>query len=377
MKFSLFYLICFLSYLTMFSQGTLQGVDPTTLEDTLTNYVNQFKAKERAIGLQISVKTPGKLDWHYASGLAVLNPPQQALPGMVFRVASVSKLFCATAVLQLEQRGMLKLGDPISKWLPQKLVTQLRNGDSISICDLLLHTSGIYEPSFLNYINDSIDFRPILMDKIAEMNQFTPYGFHFYSNANYFLLSEIIQVASGMSYESYIQNNIIEPLQLKDTYLMHLPLANRFHGYIQSIFLDRYKDIQPSFLIDASDFNISFTKGAADISSSTRDLVKFYEGLHNGKILSLNYVEQMIEKSVLRNDIYQRYGLGTMLFTHADHTFFYGHLGTLAGYKTLLLYYPKTNTYIALALNLHEFPSSKVLDLVVKIFKIIETFDTN
>lgn len=356
---------------TKFSHTFGQQSD-SSLQRKLASYTDQYLENEKGIGLLVSVIHEG-IDWHYGVGLSQLDPPKSSEPGMVFRAASISKLFCATAILQLVEQNVIKLTDPINAWLPEKFTEAFVRGNSISIHDLLQHTSGIYEPQgkFIDPINDTTDYSSLLLERIPQMEQSYPYGNHFYSNANYNLLAHIVQAASGMCYGHYVEQHIIKPLQLEDTYVMTLPAEKRFHGFIQSVFVEKYKNVTPIYWLDASDMNATWAIGAADISSSTADLVWFYKALHNGKILSRQSVALMTKEVVPARHPSDYYGYGTMVFSRFEGHHFYGHLGTAAGYKTLLLREPGTDIYIAMVVNVHGYANDKIQQFALGMLDII------
>ncbi|KAA8484045.1 alkaline D-peptidase [Arcticibacter tournemirensis] len=340
----------------------------------LATYVDSMRLKHSGAGILVHVYKPGVIDWNYANGLADIDSLIPAKPDMHYRIASISKLFCATAVLKLASAGSLTLDDPISKWLPSKFISKIANGDKITIRNLLNHTSGIYElqGSEIDPLNDSTDYSMVLPELIAGMKQTAGYSNFFYSSSNYILLAEIIKKASKMSYGDYIRSAILEPFNLSHTYVATLPVKNRFKGYIPSLYLKKYADTVKVSLIDASDFNMSFHLGSADISSSTSDLIKFYYELHEGKIIPKNLVNEMFGETVASNRPSKRYGLGTMLFEHNGLTVVHGHIGQAAGYKNILAKNQLTNTYIAISFNLFHISDEILLETMFGLNDIME-----
>lgn len=340
----------------------------------LARYTDSISVKNGGVGVLVHVFNPGVMDWNYVSGLADVDRQIPATPEMCYRIASISKLFCATAILKLVSTGALTLDDPISIWFTDEYVAKFINGDKITIRNLLNHTSGIYEPQgmYIDPINDSTDYSAILLDLIANMKHTAGYSNFFYSNANYNLLAEIVKKASKMPYKDYITSAIINPYKLVSTFVSSLPVNNRFKGYIPSIFLKKYSSSDKTSLIDASDFNLTYAIGAADISSSTRDLVKFYYALHSGKIIPLNLVAEMTSNTMASSYPSKRYGLGTMLFENNGTIAAHGHMGQSAGYKNLLVKSNLSNTYIAISINRFHVSDKVILEFMFGLSDIID-----
>ena len=149
--------------------------------------------------------------------LQVPNSPETR-----FHIASVSKPFTAAAILLLEQRGMLHVSDPVSRFLPA-----FPNGQKITLQHLLTHTSGITNVNNLPEYATASRFAQTPATLI-ELFQSKPLGFepgtkYEYSNSNYNILAFVIEQVSGKSYGEFLRENIFVPLGLQDT--GHDPMA--------------------------------------------------------------------------------------------------------------------------------------------------------
>ena len=133
-----------------------------------------------------------------------------------FHLASVSKPFTAVAILLLEEKGLLSVQDPLTKFIPD-----YPRGDEITIHNLLVHTSGIKNVNvFGNYDRES-KF-PQTPEKLVKLFKDKPLDFnpgekYSYSNSNYNLLAFIIEKVSGKSYGEFLKENIFNHLNMKDT----------------------------------------------------------------------------------------------------------------------------------------------------------------
>jgi CubicO group peptidase (beta-lactamase class C family) len=146
------------------------------------------------------------LEWNIA------NSPQAK-----FRLGSVTKQFTAAGILLLEERGKLKIDDPIKKYVTDAPAAW----DKITIFHLLTHTSGI--PNFTSFPDyASLEASPTTAEKLVSRFRDKPLDFQpgeqwSYSNSGYVLLGYLIEKISGQDYATFVQQNIFTPLDMKDS----------------------------------------------------------------------------------------------------------------------------------------------------------------
>lgn len=137
-----------------------------------------------------------------------------------FRIASVSKVFTATAVMQLRERGALNLHEPVRNKLPHfNPPPPLRGEEEITIWHLLTHTAGIPRETGHRYWDDKVFPTQAQLDIAASnVNRIFPPGTcHKYSNFGLALVGDIIETASGRSFAEYVTTEILVPLGLHAT----------------------------------------------------------------------------------------------------------------------------------------------------------------
>lgn len=139
----------------------------------------------------------------------------------LFRIASMSKSFTAMAILKLRDEGRLKLADPASNYLPALADLEYPTADSkpISIFNLLTMTAGFPEDN--PWGDRFLDITPeTLMEMLREGISFStvPSQNYEYSNLGYGLLGQIISMLTGIPYQEYIRQNILDPLGMDHTY---------------------------------------------------------------------------------------------------------------------------------------------------------------
>ncbi|MCP5054315.1 MAG: cyclic peptide export ABC transporter [bacterium] len=155
-------------------------------------------------------------------GYADLESKTPVTPGTIFELGSNSKSFTALAILKLEQEGLVKLDDPVSKYFPWFKVTFRDQEYPITIRHLLTHTSGLSRRTFGSIPEgDAGDALESVVRGISgtELDR-RPGGLYDlsrYSNTNFDIAGAIIEVASGMKFEEYMAKNIFAPLGMPDT----------------------------------------------------------------------------------------------------------------------------------------------------------------
>ena len=221
------------------------------------------------------------------SGVGNLRTGQPPRPVQTFRVASQTKAFVATVVLQLVAAGKLGLDDPVSRHLPRLLP----DGDRITVRQLLNHTSGLFDPQVEVYqtLQDIYDLRlehwtPRQVVAMATDNGllFPPGTAWSYSNTNYVVLGLLIERVTGTSVARQLERRLIRPLGLRHTWFPNRTAAlppPRLHGYMP---LDL---AEPLVDDDITWFNPSFFWASGALVSNVDDLDRFYDALFDGRLL--------------------------------------------------------------------------------------------
>jgi CubicO group peptidase (beta-lactamase class C family) len=181
-------------------------------------------------GASYAIARAGDIFAQGAAGMRRYNDSHTALtPNDIHMLSSLTKLFTMIAVMKLAGEGQLHLHHAVSKHLPE-FDTNLHRG--IAIYHLLNHTSGLcpepgmdgephpygwWEHRFLFEHGDSKK-SPWIQALLAGPLRVSPGERVLYSTAGYLVLGELVARASGMSFEQYVQTNILDPLDMKDTF---------------------------------------------------------------------------------------------------------------------------------------------------------------
>ena len=219
-------------------------------------------------------------------------------------IGSVSKQFCATAIMMLKEQGKLNVDDTLDKYFPE-----YQYGKDITIKNLLTMRSGIpncnpIENAIFAEI-DEYNTENVLSCVFNQPLNFEPDTSYEYSNPNYFILACIVEQVSGKEYQYFIRENIFEPLEMSNT------------GFANEITCDPewatgldyntlvVEDSEIEINIDDA---ISISKGAGDIVSNAYDMDKWMTGLVSGTLISRESYEEMSDNYT--SEIAIRYGYG-------------------------------------------------------------------
>lgn len=308
-----------------------------------------------APGVTLMVRVPGRGEWIGAHGVANRATGEWLQPEHGFRIASVSKLFLATVVLQLAQEDVVKLDTPLAAWLPGIVPA----ADRITLRHLLSHTSGLYDymdGPFIRAIRAQPQrvFRPHELVAYAAQRPmvFSPGapGRWRYSNTNYVLLGMVVEKATGDSLANQIRRRILEPLNLASTFFdpdeqNTTALTHAFVG----------KD-------DMAQVNMSFAWGAGNMVSTAPDLARFGDALLHGRLLKPALMAEL-QDFIATGANPPEYGLGLMRKTlplkttvngqplSPEARTVLGHTGGLLGYRTVLWYLPSRGITVVAAAN--------------------------
>ncbi len=296
------------------------------LDDWAANRIQQ----RRQPGLALGIVYAGQLLWGKGYGLADLETGKPVTLETRFRIASITKTFTATAILQLRDAGILALDDPVSRHLSW-FDLRYQDAPEISIRNLLTHTAGLPRDSLNPMWTDCIapNAEQFIADAKARALTRPPFQKFAYSNLGYSLLGGIIEAVTSQTWADYLKANVLDPLGMSETRTQ--PSADDpllATGYTREKAGNRREPF--GFWL------MNSFEASANFASSVNDLVKyarFHLGLADGAVLSPYSLMDMHRVHWLNADWQGGYGLGMGLHRIKDWVIS-GHGGGYPGYLT-------------------------------------------
>ncbi|MGW4942016.1 serine hydrolase domain-containing protein [Actinoplanes sp. NPDC004185] len=271
---------------------------------------------------------------NYTAGVADIRTRAKVPTDGYIRIASNTKMFTAVVVLQLAGEGKLKLDENVETYLPGVVRGKGIDAEKITVRQLLQHTSGLQDNSFLNKgilpIRDRyFEARELLDSTLAQGPAFAPGTDWQYSNGGFVLLGLIAQKVAGRPIAELVTTRIIDRLGLSETYY-----PGPGDRTIRKPHAKGYLPVEEGKLLDITEYDPSIAGAAGQIIATPSDVNKFLVGLHTGKLLQPRELAEMRKTVAAKLLPGWTYGLGLIKFDLSCGGTAYGHGGDGDGYES-------------------------------------------
>lgn len=308
----------------------------TILQHTL-DYVDSWlelrTAWSDAPGTSVAIRQGGKTIFTRSYGYANKESKESLTPAHLFQIASQSKTFTATAIMQLQEKRKLRIDDYVCRYLPWLAGHTDARWRFVTIRQLLSHSAGVMRDGknadywqLLNDFPSKDELHRQIMDADLVIEPNTSMK---YSNLGYALLGEVIAQASGETYEAYIKKHIIDKLGLTHTFVDVPPKENA------AIATGYSRPFSPNDCRPLPRKSANALVPAAGFWSTAEDLAVYYAAqmIGSGELLTdeskreMQRVQWQITKSA------DSYGLGFLIEDYGQHTVV-AHGGGFPGFGT-------------------------------------------
>lgn len=306
----------------------------------LAEYADALAAQGRFSGV-VLVAREGKVVFGRAYGMAnyELDAPNTA--ETKFRIGSLTKPFTAAAVMLLQERGKLSIQDSICKYVADCPAAW----QPVTLRQLLSHTSGLAkQEKAADYLKTAM--LPMTVAQLIEgfrnrPPEFKPGERFDYNNNGYVLLGQVIERASGESYEAFMRENVFAPLGMSDTgYDRHEPvIKGRADGYIR----------EGPALLNAAYIDQSQPFAAGALYSTAGDLLRWDQALYTENLLPRKTLEEMF------TPVAGPYGYGWFVTRQFNRRLLW-HGGGTPGFAAVLLRFPEERVTVIVLSNLENAP---------------------
>lgn len=290
---------------------------------------DMFLRQWNLAGMSMSIVKNGKLVYAHGFGYSDVENKQPVEPGQLFRIASVSKLITAVAIMKLVEQKKITLDSKVfgpKAILKDPVFDKVKDPRlySITVRHLLAHSGG-----WTTAYGDPAFNSLVVLEKTGETGaptmeayyrfvasrrlHFTPGTAHSYSNMGYMFLGKVIEAVSGQSYENFVESQVLRPAGILDMHIGHSFLAQRRVNEVKYYEADEHAEV-PAF--DGSGRMVPKPYGGNPIEllgaaggwiASTPELAKLVVQIDGFKsvpdIISQNLIRQMTENKNFRGPL--------------------------------------------------------------------------
>lgn len=370
--------LCFLTFAAFFllTTGMLRAEAPGDVPDKWAELAERYRAtaeRQGVVGSSLYFSQDGDVLAAEHFGLADKASGRPVDADTIYHWASITKTFTAVAAMQLVERGLISLDDPVSDYLPEvrKVHNPYGSSDAITLHHLITHSSGLRNPTFpWGGDKDWHPFEPTEWSQVAAMMPYTeiqykPGSRYSYSNPGLSMLGRVVEEVSGDDIEVYIAKNIFMPLGMTRSYFDVTPY------HLHKDRSNNYLIVDGAPVAQGLDFDTGATTGNGGLNAPVGDMMKwlnFWLGAgDNGNydmILRRNTLEAMWKPVLPANDpgitrqpgITEHVGLAFFLIDHAPagggrERRYVGHTGDQRAFTVFVYVDPATKAAAIFASN--------------------------
>jgi CubicO group peptidase (beta-lactamase class C family) len=347
---------CTLCAATLGAQGRpiSENAEIATNLKLMERWIEAQRVYRNLPGLSVALVHDQDLIYARGFGFADIEDEIPATAQTMYRVASITKTFTATAIMQLRDQGKLQLDDPIDRYLPWfRIKNRFPNAPAITIRHLLTHTSGLPRESAFPYWTDyKFPSRSEMIQSLEQQETVFPTETRLkYSNLGIALAGEIVAEISGSPYSEYVSKQILDPLGMSSTTV-----------YFQDKDRDRLAVGYGRRLEDGSRKEMPFLNAkaiaaSANLTSTVEDLAKFaslqFRDGHvvfGSQILRGSTLKEMHRVHWLNPSWKGGWGLGFSIWREDEKTMV-GHSGWVGGYRSQLSFLPDEKIAVIVLTN--------------------------
>lgn len=330
------------------------------VSDKLDSLLHRINKRHDFHGSLLVAKN-GKVLYDNHIGYANFKEKELLNEESVFQLASVSKQFTAAAIMLLYERNRIQLTDTVNKYFPD---FPYKN---ITIKNLLNHTSGLPKYFWVaehEWKQEKAPTNTEMMELLesSEAKRFFKPGRKFnYSNTGYFVLASIVEKVSGKSFSDFVNKNIFEPLEMKDSFVLNSENEHTVENQLDGYRLYRgYRHLKINSTVNDA------IVGDKNVYSSSKDLYKWVNGLNSGKLLSKESLSLMYSKGETVSGRKVPYGFGLRINAKDENTIY--HYGKWNGFSTGLTQYQEDELVVII---LEHTSYREIASLNKKVKKII------
>lgn len=327
--------------------------------DKANTLAEKFLNKESIPGMAISVSHHGHIIWSKGFGYSNIETKKEVNPAKTqFRIASISKSICAAGLAKLVDDDKLDFDASVYTYVPDFPKKEF----DFTIRQVGGHIAGIRHYNGAEFIMNKkmsiVEGLDIFKDSPLK---FKPGSDYSYSTYGWNLLSVVVQNASGVDYNDYMQQTFFDPLQMNNTAvgLSDVDMPNRTQFY---------RKTNAGKIVLGPKVSNEFKVAGGGYVSTSEDLLKFGNEIISPKILSEASIKELVTSLKTNDDELTNYGIGFGVVKTKNDTPRYSHSGGGIGATTFLLMYPEEDIVIAIVTNLSGVPIRELVGQIEDVF---------
>lgn len=329
----------------------------TEKSDPISEIFKDYQGKNP--GTAVAIFENGKIVYQKSFGMADLEAKKPVQPNTNFRLASVSKQFTATAILLLEQRGLIDLN-----WNLNQVFEEFpAYGKAIKVQHLLNHTSGIWD--YEDFVPDEgpqvTDADVLEIIKKQPLVYFEAGSEFRYSNTAYALLALMVEKYSGKTFQDFLKTEIFNPLGMQNTNAFvpnYNEVRNRAFGY----------SFENGEWMKKDQSSTSAVLGDGGIYSNIPEIFLWDQALYGENILPKETIEKTFTKGKLNHGSEIPYGLGWHIKVYEGEKVIY-HTGSTTSFRNVFYRMPSRILSIIILTNRNMPEEENMVHLAEKVLE--------
>lgn len=330
--------------------------------EKIIQYINKMMFYHDIPGLAVGIGQDFQLIFEEGFGYKNIETKEKVKKDTIFHMASVTKLFVGTAIMQLMEKGLVDIHAPVKRYVPYFEISDPRH-EPITVMQMLSHTSGMPDCDDYEWENpkyDEMALENYVRSQVQENLQllWNPGEKFAYSNIAYEILGDLISKVSNQPFEEYIKDNIFKPLGMNDSSLL------TFERSREEIAAPHIKNDKKEVEISKV-FPYNRAHGpSSTLTSNLQDIliwasVHLNKGIFNGcRILQEDTYKTMWEPVTMINSR-EQICLSWFSRKHEKLTL-YGHEGSDIGFRSSFAIIPEKKMHISVHANIQTAPTRRI-----------------
>ena len=330
-----------------------------------TRTFDAYAAGDSVVGGGVALVQDGRITLEHDYGWADRALHQRTDPHTIYHWGSITKTLTAVTVMQLRDRGLLSLDDPVTRWIPELRQVHDTFGsiDAITIRMLLSHSSGFQNPTWPWTQGKPWEpFEPTTWAQLVAMMpyeevHFKPGTKYSYSNPGFIYLARIVELITGDPFETYLQKNIWTPLDLTHSYFGTSPYwlaADRSNNYTVTADSTGHQTV----VANGREFNPGITRPNGAWNAPLSDLATWM-GFLAGRTPTDSIILPHADLEEMWRPRYDATSSGgpeqqmgmSFFILHRGLDTLVGHTGEQAGFRSFMFIDPRTGAGIVGVFN--------------------------